>query len=419
MAKFCSRCGAPLDTSSSLCPSCDREKLEALNNPPRKLNFCTQCGTPLDDQTGTCPNCTKAQAPTVEEAPAEVPVLDGAAEAVLNEPVAAVAVEAPPAEEAYVAEQISPAPVVYKKKGSGVGKVLITIMLSIILFVTTLLSVAIICVRHTTSENTILSMMEDIDYADLLNGIYTEPNDDPEADYGDESWTFVDYLSDYFDQNFDTTISDKQVDSFVQESTIKEFMAETIAAYMSDIYNGTDDFEISKSEVRTLLRKNRSVINREFDVDISNESLDELADWLVDDEVLEDISAAIIKEEVPAAYYALNIGLSYFTLVILLLMVALCLVGLCFNSLSQAGIGAGVVFTVIGGTYTVFTLIAVGLPVILKSVFGGSVIGILLGNVLVANLGIFAVLFLLGVAILVVRAIVRKVVVKRRARQAA
>ena len=427
MAKFCSRCGSLNDEGTGLCPSCDSEQLAALQAPQRQINFCRVCGTPIDQETGSCPNCTKpvetapaAQEPIVAEEPAvaeetvvpETPAVEDtvADEAVVEQPVAVAVQEAPTVQPEPIVE--APViPVKYAKKRSGAGKVILTIFLSLLLFITSLLSVAVICVRHTTSEGAVLSMLEDVDYTEMLNSIYTETDF---VEHESEALSFTDYLSDYFEENHGVTVSDKQIEAFIEDSTVMDFFAEKVSAYVSDLYNGTEEFKITMREVRALLHDNADILEEHFDVQISDESVEELADWLVDEELLEEISTSVVKDENSAVFYALNIGFSYLTLAILLGLVLLCLVGMGLNDLSKGAMGAGIVFVIIGGILTALTLVVAGLPVLLGSVIGESLISALILKVLFANLWIFASVLGLGVLILVVRYIVRRFVVKPR-----
>ncbi len=61
MAKFCGKCGTPLDEETGLCPKCDEEKLIASQKEKQvvyKKKFCTRCGSDLDE-SGLCPRCDK------------------------------------------------------------------------------------------------------------------------------------------------------------------------------------------------------------------------------------------------------------------------------------------------------------------------------------------------------------------------
>lgn len=442
MGKFCTRCGSLNDESTGLCPVCDREQLEAMKAPQHQVNFCTVCGTPLDPMTGACPHCSKpaevplaVEEPAVEEAAVEVtPVEEPAAEEVIADeiPVEEPAIEEPvPVAEAgneapvaAVAVQEAPAPmpaveaptvaVEYQKKRSGAAKVILTIFLSLLLFITTLLSVVVICVRHTTSEGTVLSILEEVDYSKVFNSLYTEEYGDSDGGAG----TFTEELSNYFEDNFGVTVSDKQIQGFIEDSTVMEFLAEKASAFVSDLYNGTDEFKITKKEVTTLLRENADVIEEHFDVQISDHSVQELSDWMVDDEVLEKISPSALKNENEAVFYSLNIGFSYFTMAILLALVLLCLVGMGFNDLSKGAMGAGIVFIIIGALFTAFALVLAGLPGILNAIIGQNLISTMAMKFLLSNLVIFVSILLLGVLILVARYVVRRIVAKRRQRKA-
>lgn len=437
MAKFCSRCGSLNDESTGLCPVCDREQLAAMQAPQPKLNFCMMCGTPIDPATGNCPNCTQPEA--IE--PETVPVAEAAPE-VIEEPVAAEqpveepVIEETPAEEPAEAEEavaveepvtalLAEEPVLEEKpakKKSGVGRTLLAVFLSILLFLTTMLSLTVVFVRHTTSESGILSVVEsvveDIDCVDVLNNIYSVPSSDPDANYGDESWTFADYLSDYFETSVGVEVSEQQINAFIEDSTIKEFLAEKAADYMSDIYAGTNDFRITRRDVMELLEDNEDVIVEHFDVAITNETARELSEWLVDEQILDEINASVVKEESESVYYALNIGFSYLTMVILLALVALCLIGLALNDLSKGAMGAGIVFTIIGALFTVPSIVVVAVPAVLESLIGEELLAVLIREVLATNLLIFVAILLVGVLMLVTRFIVRRCVRKSRQKKA-
>ncbi len=424
MARFCSRCGSLNDEATGLCPQCDREKLAALRAPQRRARFCTACGAPLDAETGVCPSCTRPVAPVepvaepsaAEAAPVAEPLgatevlsdeADTAGETVVLSPEAA-----PQAEPADVlppeTDFAAPAaePVTYVKmpdgqKQSRVGKTILSVALSVLLFVVSLLSVAVVCVRYTVSESKIGSLLNDIDYVELFENAYEQTGFSE-----DTARTFVEALSNHYHND---EITEENMAAFLEDSTVNEFLAEKISDYVEDVMKGTDNFKVTKREIKQLLRDNLSAINDHFDARVTTSDLDELTDYLVDDDFLESIQPSeVFSDMSTGAYYAVNIGISWVTLVVLLLLVVLCLVGMGLNDWSQGAMGAGIVFTAIGGILTLPTLVVLGLPAVLRAAIGETVVVSLLQNILLGNLLIFASVLGFGVLILVVRYLVRR-----------
>ena len=433
MARFCSRCGSLNDESTGLCPVCDREKLEAMRSPQRKVNFCAVCGTPIDQETGNCPNCTKpieevpaaeatvavettfvADEPMVEESSAEASEV--VIETVAEEPETAVAVQETPVFEPIPIQE--PAVAVEYKKRSGAGKVILTIFLSFLLFITSLLSVVVICVRYTTSQNTIQSVLEEIDYVEVLNNVL-QTEEVVSGEFGDvtDTRSFSDNLCEYLEEEHGVeNVDSKQIEEFIEESTIMDFISEKAAAYVSDIYSGSDDFDITVKDVEALVEDNAEVFEEHFGVTVTDNEVKKITEWLVDEEMLEEISTSAVKDDSSEIYYVLNIGFSYFTLVILLVLVLLCLVGMGLVDWSKGAMGAGIVFTIIGGLFTAVALVLAGLPALLSSFIGENFISDIVMKVLSANLVVFASVLGLGVLLLVIRCVVRRLV--RRSRRA-
>ena len=437
MAKFCSRCGSLNDEKTGFCPVCDREKLEAALASQPRLNFCMLCGTPIDQATGNCPNCTKpaeveaeqpaaeldAAVETVETASVPVSEEGVAEESVTEEAPVAVAVEEPPVAEEPAAEQptveapVSVEPVVYAKKSRGVGKVILTIFMSLLLFITSLLSIAVICVRHTTSQGTIQSGLEEVDYVEVIDKVLST-EELVVDEFGEEvldSKSFSDNLCEYLKEEHGVeNVKSKQIEAFIEDSTIMDFISEKAADYIGDIYSGSDDFELTVKDIETLVEDNAGVIEEHFDITVNDSDIKEMTEWLVDEEMLEEISTSVVRDDNSEVFYVLNIGFSYFTMVILLALVLLCLVGMGLVDLSKGAMGAGIVFTTIGGLFTVAVLVLAGLPALLNSFIGENFISNLVMRVLSANLVVFASVLGFGVLILIVRCVVRRLVKRSR-----
>ncbi len=363
MAKFCSKCGSALDAATGLCPACDREELLAsatetvANDEPVVTtipHFCTYCGSTMDEQTGLCPN------------PA----------CVSNVP-AAVSTPAP--------QEIT------EKKGKkNTVKTIIAVVLSICLFYTMLFAVAIWDVRRAVTEDGAESLLEGVQATAFL--------DDADAAVTDN---LMDRFYEVMEEDYGADISDRQLNNFVNESSVKSFLAEKISDFSESFFDGEGELVIKKREVINLLRKDLDVIEDEFDVVLSDSAIYEIADMIFLEDELLILSTEDVKDHAPALYYAASIGLSYVTLAVFLVLSALLILALIKNDFYQALCGIGVVFTTLGVLTGLVAMLAGWIPPLWEALCGGSFIGVIIGRFIAINSWSSIVLLVLGVGLLV------------------
>lgn len=424
MAKFCGKCGAELDKEVGLCPICDSEQLSSVKS---TFKFCTVCGCVMDQTTGTCPNCSKAEdAAAAQEQFEETTVILPAAETVpLSEvtPMDDTAfsdvaeVDSVPLSAVATAEPVASAPTAPAKKKSSALTVILTVLVCLFLFLTTVMGTVIVVARRSTTEDGALKLLEEMEIVETINRLNEtavnnkadEDNEDKKSD--DEK--FIDNLNDYLLKKAGFPLTERELEELIEDSTIKEFLAEKIALYCEDLYEGNDSFSLRKRDVVELLEDNERVIRREFKTSVPDDIFEDLANWLVDDDAIEQMSVEKLKENMPVAYYALHIGLSYFTVAFLVLLVLLCIFAMIKNSPSQAACGAGITFTVIGAVFSIAALIALWLPSLWETMCAESLIGTILGIVLYNNIMIYVIIFAVGVLTLIARAVVPRLLSKR------
>ncbi len=92
-------------------------------------------------------------------------------------------------------------------------------------------------------------------------------------------------------------ITKEQVEEFVQESTLSNFVAEKLAGFADDFLNGTENTHITADEVMSLLEENAQLIEKTFDVEITEELKQQLSQS-VEKMVVENDLNTVIREQV-------------------------------------------------------------------------------------------------------------------------
>ncbi len=69
----------------------------------------------------------------------------------------------------------------------------------------------------------------------------------------------------------DTDITPEQIKTFVEESTLIEFVSDKVASYTQDMLNGTQNTSITPDEIMQLVEDNQALIEETFRVEITQE----------------------------------------------------------------------------------------------------------------------------------------------------
>lgn len=398
MANFCMKCGTPLDTRG-LCPHCDI---------PAKPTFCTKCGTPLGAD-GRCPHCdapampvtpVDTDAPTVllsEEEGATVPLSEDPGATVLLSDTAVVTAE----QAAPVWEPMNPPEAKPAKKGSAITAI-VTVLLSLCLFITTTTAVGVLTVRHTISEGGMENLAEQVDIAEMLKTTG--------AANGETFDTFYQRL----ERDYGAQLDDEKLGELLEDSTVPEYVADKISDFADDFFAGEAELVVTKDEMVDLLWENRELIEEEIPDDVQRDRLyqedcEVIADWMFNGEDFVLLSTDDLRDDVPVLYQSISIGLSYLVMAFFLVLSALILFAMCRNSLSQAAIGSGTVFILLGGMASLAAAVVAWIPGLWASVAGQSPVLSLLGSVLVINAPTFVIMLAVGILLLVLRAVIQRV----------
>jgi len=116
----------------------------------------------------------------------------------------------------------------------------------------------------------------------------------------------VDWAYDYVQDQFggELEISKEQVQNFVQNSTVKDFVAEKAAGLVQDFYSGESKTTITPEEISGLIKENAQILEDQFGLEITDEALD-----IVDQAIADSGFLAPIEENGLMGYIQQSMGL--------------------------------------------------------------------------------------------------------------
>ena len=110
----------------------------------------------------------------------------------------------------------------------------------------------------------------------MLDGTLPESVEDAIAS-GDSN-AIVDMLYDTMKEMLgeEVPITKEQLQTFVEESTVTEYIADKAAGFAEDILNGTENTQITAEELVGLVEENKELIEQTFAVEITDEAMAEI-----------------------------------------------------------------------------------------------------------------------------------------------
>lgn len=165
-----------------------------------------------------------------------------------------------------------------------IGKILLAIVsfvLCVVLFVSTLVTMLVADVKVATNKDNLQNLIQQTLSAPVqqtaLHPVTAAAGSGVNFDLssGDISGALVEYayatLQEAAGGELPFTLD--TVKEFVEESTLKEFIAEKSASIISDIYTGENTTNISSEEVEKLLTENKAAIKEHFGIDLTDEQI--------------------------------------------------------------------------------------------------------------------------------------------------
>jgi hypothetical protein len=237
-------------------------------------------------------------------------------------------------------------------------------------------------------------------------------------DVEDEDVTIVEWVIQEISDNYEGEVvaSEKDIEKFLEKSTFSDFIIEKIGLYMNDLYTGSNDFEISTDEIEELLEDNADLMEDLFDTPLSDEHIENFVTELEDREILENLEVSTLKEEIAPVYYGVQIGLSYWVIGFFGLLALLCILWLAannkWNMLRTCG-DTGITWTVLGALLCLPGLVTLIVPNLWSDLLGEiPFVDSLISSVLTNTLLPAAILLGVGILLIVVKVVGKKLVLK-------
>ena len=169
-------------------------------------------------------------------------------------------------------------------------------ILCIVMFVVSLTGVAILNLRAIVSEDGISQIITQLIAGTPATGS-TRPVLAGGADAitvsssGDMSGMLVDWAYEMIQDQFgeELEITKDQVQNFVENSTVKDFVADKAAGLVEDFYSGNYETTITKDEVVQLMKENAPLLEEQFGLVITEEEISFVEDALEQSGMLEPI----------------------------------------------------------------------------------------------------------------------------------
>ena len=321
--------------------------------------FCGHCGSPIDNSTGLCPMCKQE--------------------------------ELKPASK--IEENISNNKFINK---SSASKIIITVLLSICLFITSLTATLIFDVRYSLKPNNARYLLNNINVAELFS--YAELSSENDLE------DFYKYMS----ENYDVEMTDRGLNSFVNDSTVKDFLAEKVSYFYEDIIDGDAEIKITKNEVSELIENNLEEFENEFDVQLSPYDAEQIAIWIFGTETSFLVDSTAILQETPAIYYIFTIGFSYVTMLAFIILSIVIIFFIIRNNYLRAFYAIAIVYISLGGLLSLIAMLSAWIPPLWKIICADSFVGIVVGNIFSQNALLSILLLVFGIAVLLSRSLLIK-----------
>ncbi|MCR4600011.1 MAG: zinc-ribbon domain-containing protein [Acetatifactor sp.] len=317
---FCTNCGTKLDDDVLFCPNCGT-KLAKAQEPAAEPEKPAEAPKPVEEKPVEAAKPVEEEKPAEPEKPAEeVKPAEPAPAPVAPAPVAPVAPAAPAAEPAKPAKEKKAKAAVAKPSG---GKVFLSILLCILIFVATVGAGALGVVRMSLTEKNVRDTFGKIDISTV-----TLPD-------GNEEVSLVDFLETASGFDFERTagISKKDLEKFLAKPYIMEEVSNVVVNYLQYFMDGKELEAFSKKDMIKFIEKHNDDIldltgfsfvykdpstgeSKVYDVDINN---------AFKDLGTEEVTIDFIEEKAGMNFGLIKFALSM-TMLIILGCVALLLV---------------------------------------------------------------------------------------------
>lgn len=280
---------------------------------------CEYCGTPLDEGMVFCTQCGAAQTPP----PPPEPEPDFSAPTTVLTPDMAPPAPQPVRPPEPVSQPKSqpkpekqPKPAKKKKPMHPALAALLkiaTVLLCLILSVSLLATMLVLDLRQLTSKSGLTKVVEDLLCEQSAVGV-SRVNAAPGAagvdismPEGTDSESLVAWFYEAMKNQYGANmkVTQEQMQTFIDQSTAKDYVSEKVASYINDFVNGTSETAVPTDEILDLLDENLDLAEEVFDVKVDRALRDQVKTFLEKNDINEMVRTQVIEQveniEIPGA----------------------------------------------------------------------------------------------------------------------
>lgn len=199
-----------------------------------------------------------------------------------------------------------------KKPPVGVRVLLgiVSVILCLALFCTTVVTMVITDLKVLTSKDGVQTIITQLVFAGSqkkapvyrfqaagVGGVRLDDMQIPEGvlPEGGSADFIVDFLYDYLSMEMgeELDISKEEVGALLEDSTIPEFMTDKMSSVVSDIITGESTTEITKDEILDLVEENKQIIEDVIGQELPQEVIDQIANVVEENNVVETVKEAV------------------------------------------------------------------------------------------------------------------------------
>lgn len=302
----------------------------------------------------------------------------------------------------------------------GVGRTILAVLLCILIFVWSFVTLTVLNVRLTTTgeqgSSTMTAVLEGVDLTQVPASLVVSDLENPDI-------TLTDWIVGKITENYQGRVDadPEDLQEFLKESSVLPFLGQQLSEYINDIYNGTTDASITAAELEALLTADAAVIDDIFDEELSAEDITAISQAAVDSGALDLFNSEALRENNSQMFRIGQIALSWWVIggmgVILLLLVLL--LGAAERSVLRTLGDTGITLMVVSGIWGIGGLFVMLLPGVWESMLHAiRPIGSVTGALLEASLIPTAAAFGTGVVLVLIKVIGKAIVTKSAAKQA-
>ena len=198
--------------------------------------------------------------------------------------------------------------------------------------------------------------------------------------------------------------------SFAEKAEINEFLADYLYDIIDVIKNRSGKVTITTEDVYEFLSNNKDVLCKEISPEINDEIIHEFSIWLVENETIKYSKISRIN---PTAMDIVSLALSDSTVVAMLIVCAIFIIFMCFNSVKQMFIGTGTVLLILSGVLGAAMIFTSKFITVFNTLIYGSIIELLITNGLSFSIDILLALAIAGIAYIIARVVMGAVTAKK------